>query len=60
MTGIDATGMYSGQHKKMLLCVVSRLETTRLRRIVFSVDPRAFLISNKSNETFGEGFKMHK
>ena len=60
VTGIDATGMYSGQHKKMLLCVVSRLETTRLRRIVFSVDPRAFLISNKSNETFGEGFKMHK
>lgn len=60
VTGIDATGMYSGQQKKMLLCVVSRLETTRLRRIVFSVDPRAFLISNKSNETFGEGFKMHK
>lgn len=60
VTGIDATGMYSGQQKKMLLCVVSRLETTRLRRIVFSVDPRAFLISNKSNETFGEGFKMHR
>ena len=60
VTGVDATGMYSGQHKKMLLCVVSRLETTRLRRIVFSTDSRAFLISTKASETFGEGFKEHK
>ena len=59
VTGIDATGMYSGQEKKMLLCVVSRLETTRLRKIVFSTDSRAFLISSKASETFGEGFKMH-
>lgn len=60
VTGIDATGMYSKQEKKMLLCVVSRLETTRLRRIVFTTDPRAFLISTKASETFGEGFKEHK
>lgn len=60
VTGLDATGMYSGQKKQMLLCVVSRLETTRLRRIVFSTDPRAFLISSKASETFGEGFKEHK
>lgn len=59
VTGIDATGMYSKQEKKMLLCVVSRLETTRLRRIVFTTDPRAFLISTKASETFGEGFKEH-
>ena len=60
VTGVDAMGMYSGQKKQMLLCVVSRLETTRLRRIVFSTDPRAFLISSKASETFGEGFKEHK
>ena len=60
VTGIDATGMYSGQKKQVLLCVVSRLETTRLRRIVFSTDSRAFLISSKSSETFGEGFKEHR
>ena len=60
VTGIDAKGMYSGQQKQMLLCVVSRLETTRLRRIVFTTDPRAFLISSKASETFGEGFKEHK
>ena len=32
----------------------------RLRRIVFSVDPRAFMISTKAHDTYGEGFKEHK
>ena len=33
------------------------MKTVRLRRIVFSVDPRAFLISSKAHDTYGEGFK---
>ena len=49
--------MFSGARKQVLLCAVSRLETVPLRRIVFSVDPAAFLISTKSRETYGEGFK---
>ena len=28
-----------------------------LRRIVFTVDPKAFLISTKAHDAFGEGFK---
>jgi len=60
VTGLDGTGMYSQTPKKVLLCAVSRLETVRLRRIVFSVDPRAFMISNKAHDTYGEGFKIHK
>ena len=60
VTGLDGTGMYSGQKKQVLLCAVTRLETMRLRRIVFSVDPRAFMISTKAHDTYGEGFKEHK
>lgn len=59
VTGLDGVGMYSMEKKRVLLCVVSRLETVSLRRIVFSVDPRAFLISSKANDTYGEGFKPH-
>ena len=59
VTGLEGTGMYSNTHKRVLLCAVSRLETVRLRRIVFSVDPRAFMISNKAHDTYGEGFKEH-
>ena len=57
VTGLEGTGMYSQTHKRVLLCVVSRMETTHLRRIVFSVDPRAFLISTRAHDTYGEGFK---
>ena len=60
VTGLEGEGMYSHTQKKVLLCAVSRLETVRLRRIVFSVDPRAFMISNKAHDTYGEGFKEHK
>ncbi len=57
VTALEATGMYSHSHKQVLLCVVSRFETLRLRRIIFEADPRAFVISNKTNEVLGEGFK---
>ena len=60
VTGLDGTGMYSGRDKRVLLCVVSRLETIRLRRIVFSVDPKAFLISSRVHDTYGEGFKENR
>ena len=57
VTGLEVMGMYSQTSKRVLLCVVSRMETTHLRRIVFSVDPRAFMISTKAHDTYGEGFK---
>ena len=57
VTALEATGMYSHTRKQVLLCVVSRFETLRLRRIIFEADPRAFVISNKTNEVLGEGFK---
>ena len=57
VTALEAMGMYSHTEKKVLLCVVSRFETMRLRRIIFEIDPRAFVIANKANEVLGEGFK---
>lgn len=57
VTALEGTGMYSGQSKRVLLCVVTRIETVQLRRIVFSVDPRAFVTSVKAREAYGEGFK---
>lgn len=57
VTALDAKGMYSGEGRTMLLCVVSRMEAVRLRAIVFSVDPRAFVIAHNVHEALGEGFK---
>ena len=40
--------------------MVSRMESVRLRRIVFAIDPRAFLTSSKVHDAFGEGFKDYQ
>lgn len=60
VTGLDGMGMYQGKEKRVLLCVVNRFEAIRLRRIIFSVDPSAFVIANKAHEVLGEGFKEQK
>ncbi len=57
VTAFVGKGMYSGREKLVLLCVVNRFETMQLRRIVFSIDPDAFVIANKAHEVLGEGFK---
>ena len=57
VTALEAVGMYSHTEKRVLLCVVNRFETIRLRRIVFEIDPKAFVIANKAKEVLGEGFK---
>ena len=58
VTALTGKGMYSGTEKQVLLCVVNRFETMQLRRIVFSIDPNAFVIANKAHEVLGEGFKQ--
>ena len=58
VTALAGKGMYSGTEKQVLLCVVNRFETMQLRRIVFSIDPSAFVIANKAHEVLGEGFKQ--
>lgn len=57
VTAFYAKGMYSGEDKQVLLCVVNRFESVLLRKIVFSTDPKAFVIANKAHEVLGEGFK---
>ena len=52
-------GMFSGEDRPVLLCVINRFETMRLRNIVFSVDPNAFVIATNVYEVLGEGFKAH-
>jgi uncharacterized membrane-anchored protein YitT (DUF2179 family) len=56
VTAMDAVGMYSGQDKKMLFCVVSKKEIVVLREIVAEFDKKAFLIVTDVKEVFGEGF----
>lgn len=56
LTGLDATGMYSGDKKTVLYCVVSKKEIVELKDIVAKIDPKAFVIVTDAHEVFGEGF----
>ena len=56
VTALDGEGMYSGQQKKVLFCVVSKKEIVTLREIVAEFDRKAFVIVTDVREVFGEGF----
>ncbi len=55
-TGLDAKGMYTGENKCVLYCVVSKKQIVQLKEIVADVDPTAFVIVSDVREVFGEGF----
>lgn len=58
VTYIDAVGGYSGQPKKIVYCVVSRLEVTKIKQLVKSVDPSAFISIENVHEV--EGVRVKK
>ncbi|MCI9539907.1 MAG: YitT family protein [Lachnospiraceae bacterium] len=55
-TGLDAVGMYSGEKKEVLFCVVSKKEIVKVKDIVRRIDADAFMIVSDVREVFGEGF----
>lgn len=56
VTGIKATGKYTGNDKEMLFVVVSQKEITRLRDLIRGVDEQAFVTIADVREVLGEGF----
>lgn len=56
ITGLTARGMYSGQERVMLFCVVAKKEIVHLRERVDDIDPGAFVIVHDVREVHGEGF----
>lgn len=59
LTLLDGRGGFTGDSRPMLMVVVSQTEVTRLKTIVKTVDPQAFVILADANEVLGEGFKLH-
>ena len=55
-TRLMAEGTYSRLPVGTLLCVVSRTEAPRLKKLVAEVDPQAFVTVCNVHEALGEGF----
>jgi len=60
VTGLDGTGMYTGQDKTVLMCVLRRPEIPVLKSIVREIDKNAFIILTDVREVLGEGFKTYE
>lgn len=56
VTSLSGHGLYSGTETRVLFCVVSKREVTRLKRIIHETDPSAFVVLTVANEALGEGF----
>lgn len=59
VTALKGRGMYTGAEREVLFTVVNRSEVTRLKDVIYSIDPRAFVVLADVHEVLGEGFKRY-
>ncbi|MBD7937081.1 MULTISPECIES: YitT family protein [Cytobacillus] len=57
VTKLSAYGGYTDHERPVLMCVVDQTEFTKLKQLVQSIDPSAFIIVSDASEVLGEGFK---
>ncbi|WP_445478364.1 YitT family protein [Lysinibacillus irui] len=57
VTKLQAIGGYTGEARPVLMVVVYQTEFTKLKQLIKSVDPSAFVIVSDAYEVLGEGFK---
>ncbi len=60
VTGLEGRGLYTGNRKEVLICVLKSRQVPRLKRIVKDIDPDAFVYITDAREVFGEGFQAHE
>ncbi|MDR6224480.1 YitT family protein [Desmospora profundinema] len=59
-TLLKGRGGYTGTDKEVLYIVLSRNELPRLKHLVNTVDPYAFVVVHDVRDVFGEGFTFDK
>ncbi|KAA9011878.1 YitT family protein [Niallia endozanthoxylica] len=57
VTYLHGEGSYSGKDQRVILCVFTRLEETKMKDIIREIDPGAFIIASDVSEVRGGRFK---
>ncbi|WP_407653442.1 YitT family protein [Brevibacillus ruminantium] len=57
VTYLEGEGGYSGEYKKVIFCVITRLEEAKLKTIVEEIDDSAFLAIGNIHDVRGGRFK---
>ena len=56
VTRLTAHGGFTNNERPILMCVVDQTEFTKLKQLVRSIDPHAFVTVTDASEVLGEGF----
>ncbi len=56
-TGLFGKGMYTNEHKTILMCAASRGDVSKVKQTAKRIDPRSFIIIANAREVVGLGFK---
>jgi uncharacterized membrane-anchored protein YitT (DUF2179 family) len=56
VTRLTAHGGFTNNERPILMCVVDQTEFTKLKQLVRSIDPHAFVTVTDTSEVLGEGF----
>ncbi|ERI09497.1 YitT family protein [Aneurinibacillus aneurinilyticus] len=57
VTYLNGEGAYTGEDKKVIFCVITRLEEAKLKSIIEDIDESAFLAVGSVNDVKGGNFK---
>ena len=57
VTTLNGSGGYTGKEMEVLMCIISRSEVSKLKRMVYDTDNDAFVTISNVHEVLGEGFK---
>ena len=59
VTKLPAYGGYTNEEKSILMVVAYQTEFTKMKQVVQTIDPTAFVIVSDAYEVLGEGFKRY-
>lgn len=57
VTLLKGQGAYSEQERQVILCALRDNQYPMLRKLVYSIDPHAFIMVNEATEILGAGFR---
>jgi uncharacterized membrane-anchored protein YitT (DUF2179 family) len=56
VTSLPATGMYTGESRSMICCVVHRRQVPIVKKLIYAIDPHSFAIVSTVSQVMGLGF----
>ena len=60
VTFISGQGYYSQKDLKIIYCIIARNEMIKMKELIHTIDPKAFITITEAHEILGEGFTFVK